>query len=146
MSPFTRYSVILSGIVLVLILSSLGEGGFKPRLWELNALLDEDPVVGAYAYDFRVLTYLNGIATLTSPRASTVEESWTLAQIDPALADMPAEDPAWAQASARLAQVERAALALLLAEPDVDSVVWALDRAWFHRHGIDLPPQAQPGP
>lgn len=146
MSPFTRYSVILSGLVLALILYSLGGGGFKPRLWELNALLDEDPAVGAYAYDFRVLTYLNGIATITSPRASTVEESWTLAQIEPALADKPAEDPAWAAASQQLARVELQAIARLLAEPDVDSVVWALDRAWFHRNGVNLPAQAQAGP
>lgn len=146
MSPFTRNSVILSAVGLLLIIVSLGSGSIIPRVWQLNALLDEEPVIGAYPYDFRVLTFLNGIVTLSSPRASTVDERWTLTQIDPALAELPAADPAWSAAARQLSETEFRAIAVLLEQPDVDSVVWSLDRAWFHRHDMDLPPQAQPGP
>jgi hypothetical protein len=59
--------------------------------------------------------------------------------IDPTLAGKPADDPAFAAARDRLQRTEFHAISLMLAEPDVGSIVWSLDRAWLNRQGIAFP-------
>ncbi|AHF04748.1 hypothetical protein MARPU_13515 [Marichromatium purpuratum 984] len=149
MLGFIRNAIILSAIALALLMLTLSWApyGLKPRLWQLNELLAQDQAVAEYPYDFRVLTFLNGVATVTSPRASTVEESRYLGWIDPTLGngDASAQAQSLRTARERLSYTELYVLQLLLSQSDVDSVVWALDRAWFNRHGVKLPPQAEPG-
>ncbi len=41
-------------------------------------------------------------------------------------------------AGERLWRQEMHAIELMISQPDVDSVIWSLDRAWYHKHGIPL--------
>lgn len=138
MDSLTRNSIIISIILFVLLIVSIGwdRFGVRPRIWELNDVLEQDPVLTNYPYHFKVLQFLNGVATLTSPHANAVPIQPFLATIDPALGGN--TDPAMINAAQRLTEVEMRAVELMTAEPDVDSVVWSLDRAWYHKHNIRL--------
>lgn len=150
MDRLTRTAVIGSGVLLVLLALSLvpwGSWSLSPRIWQLNDILKQDPTLAEYPYDFRAIEFLRGIATLTRPYDAGVPVSIFLTTIDPALAGKPPDDPAWVAAEDRLRQHEMHAISLMLAEPDVSSVMWALDRAWFGRRGIPIPsPPARPPP
>jgi hypothetical protein len=146
MDRFTRNAVIGSGVVFVLlILSVLPWGGmaFGPRIWQLNDVLKQDPVLAEYPYDFKALLFLNGIVTLTRPYDADVPINEALVAMDPTLTGKPADDPAVVAARDRLQRMEFHAIGLMLAEPDVASIVWSLDRAWLNRQGIDFPTPVQ---
>ncbi len=140
MDSLTRNSILISIVLFVLLIVSIGWGhfGVRPRIWELNDMLQQDPVLANYPYQFRVVEFLNGVATLTSPHANEVPIEPFLQTIDPALADKASNDPAIRAAAQRLTEDEMRAVTLMTSEPDVDSVVWSLDRAWYHKHGIRL--------
>ena len=140
MDSLTRNSIIISIILFVLLIFSIGwdRFGVRPRIWELNDVLEQDPVLTNYPYRFKVLQFLNGVATLTSPHANAVPIQPFLATIDPALGGKASTDQAMIAAAQRLTEAEMRAVELMTAEPDVDSVVWSLDRAWYHKHGIRL--------
>lgn len=143
MDSFTRNAIIGSGILLVLLILSVmpwGEMRFGPRIWQLNAVLKQDPVLAEYPYDFRALLFLNGIVTLTRPYDNAVPVADVLVAIDPTLAGKPANDPAVLAARDALQHHELHAIYLMLAEPDVSSVVWSLDRAWLNGKNIQAPP------
>jgi len=138
MDRLTRNAMLISTLLLVLLIISLAwNRDLAPRIWQLNALLEQDPVLINYPYDFKAVLFVNGIVTLTSPHASVAPLEPFLQTVD-VNAKMPAE---LAAARARFEQQERHVIALMLAEPDVESVEWSLDRAWYHRHGVPL---AQP--
>lgn len=140
MDRLTRTATIVSAILLALLILSLAWNrfGLTPRIWQLNALLQEDPVLAEYPYDFKAVIFLNGIVTLTSPHASEVPVEPFLRAVDPSLADKSPQDPAMLAAGQRFWRQELRAIELMTAQPDVDSVNWSLDRAWYHRHGIRL--------
>jgi hypothetical protein len=140
MDRLTRNSIIISAILLVLLIVSLAFNRYemRPRVWQLNELLDEDPVLSEYPYDFRVLLFLNGIVTLTSPHASEVPIQPFLIKIDPSLEGKPVGDPAMVAAERRFREMEMRAIQLMVAQPDVDSVLWSLDRAWYHEQAVPL--------
>jgi hypothetical protein len=142
MDRFTRNAVIGTGVLVVLLILSLlpwGGMAFGPRIWQLNAVLERDPVLAEYPYNFKALLFLNGIVTLTRPYDADVPMDEALVAIDPTLVGKSADDPAFAAARDRLQRTEFHAIGLMLAEPDVGSMVWSLDRAWLNRHGIAFP-------
>ena len=142
MDRFTRNAVIGSGVLVVLLILSLlpwGGMAFGPRIWQLNAVLERDPVLAEYPYDFKALLFLNGIVTLTRPYDADVPMDDALVAMDPTLAGKPADDPAFTAARDRLQRTEFHAIGLMLAEPDVGSIVWSLDRAWLNGQGIAFP-------
>ncbi|WP_296702180.1 hypothetical protein [Thiocapsa sp. UBA6158] len=142
MDRFTRNAVIGSGVLVVLLILSLlpwGGMAFGPRIWQLNAVLERDPILAEYPYDFKALLFLNGIVTLTRPYDADVPMDDALVAMDPTLAGKPADDPAFTAARDRLQRTEFHAIGLMLAEPDVGSIVWALDRAWLNGRGIAFP-------
>jgi hypothetical protein len=144
MDRFTRNVVIGSGALLVLLGFSLapwGEWKMSPRIWQLNDVLSRDAMLAEYPYDFKAVLFLNGIVTLTRPYEAGVPVAAVLAAMDPTLAGKPMDDPAFAAAEDRLRRHEMHAIMVMLAEPDVDSVIWSLDRAWLNRRGIPLPGQ-----
>ncbi|EGV15921.1 hypothetical protein [Thiocapsa marina] len=146
MDRFTRNAVIGSGVITVLlILSVLPWGGmaFGPRIWQLNDVLKQDPILAEYPYEFKALLFLNGIVTLTRPYDAGIAMNEVLMAMDPTLAGKPADDPAVVAARDRLQRMEFHAIGLMLAEPDVDSIVWSPDRAWLNRQGIDFAPPVQ---
>jgi len=142
MDRLTRNAILISAVLLVLLIVSLAwNRDLAPRIWQLNTLLEQDPVLMNYPYDFKAVLFVNGIVTLTSPHASEMPLEPFLQTVDPSLKEKTAQDPAVEAARARFEQQERHVIALMLAEPDVESVEWSLDRAWYHRHGLQL---AQP--
>lgn len=140
MDRLNRNAIIISAIILILLVLSMAwhRIDMTPRIWKLNETLKQDPVLAAYPYEFRALLFLNGIVTLTSPHASEMPLEPFLVQIDPTLAGKAADDPAMRAASDRFRAHEMHAIQVMLAEPDVESVVWALDRAWYQKQGIKL--------
>jgi hypothetical protein len=143
MDRLTRTSIIISGLLLILLVVSLtlNRYGARPRVWELNEMLRQDPVLATYPYEFRVVLFLNGVATLTSPHGNELPIEPFLKVVAPALAGQASDAVALAAAEEQFRQHEMRAIELLTAEQDVTSVVWALDRAWYHDHHIPL---AQP--
>ncbi|NEV64149.1 hypothetical protein [Thiorhodococcus minor] len=140
MDRLTRNSIIISAILLVLLIVSLAasQNELRPRVWQLNELLEDDPVLANYPYDFRVLLFLNGIVTLTSPHASEAPLEPFLAKVDPRVADKPAGSPEMRAAGQRFREVEMRAIQVMVSQPDVESVVWALDKAWYHKNKVPL--------
>ena len=125
MDSLTRNSIFISIILFVLLVVSIGwdRFGVRPRIWELNEMVEQDPVLANYPYHFKVVQFLNGVATLTSPHANEVPIQPFLETIDPALAGKASTDPALIAAAQRLTEAEMRAVELMTAEPDVDSVV-----------------------
>lgn len=143
MDRFTRNALIGSGLLLILLIISLvpwNRVGLTPRIWQLNAVLEQDPMLASYPYPFRALLLANGILTLTRPYDASVPVTVFLAAIDPGLAEKPAQAPEVRAAEEQLRRHEMHAILLMLAEPDVDSVIWSLDRAWLRARGVPLPP------
>ncbi|MFD2113710.1 hypothetical protein [Thiorhodococcus fuscus] len=140
MDRLTRNSIIISAGLFLFLIATLAwdRYGAAPRVWQLNTLLKEDPVLAQSPYRFRATVFLNGIVTLTSPLADMVSIETYVKTVDPSLADKPADDGALQAAEHAFRETELRAIAVMLAEPDVDSVVWALDRAWYHKHGVRL--------
>ncbi|EXJ13760.1 hypothetical protein [Imhoffiella purpurea] len=140
MDRLTRNSIIISAFLLVFLIVTLAwqRFGMTPRVWQLNDVLEADPVLSQAPYRFRVLVFLNGIATLSSPHADLVPLETYVKAADPALAERPADDAEVVAAERAFRESELRAIAVLLAQPDVDSVVWSLDRAWYHKHGVRL--------
>ncbi|MBK1719583.1 hypothetical protein [Thiocystis violacea] len=141
MDRLTRNSIIISVALFILLIVSLAWNNYelRPRVWQLDEVLDEDPVLSNYPYDFRVLVFLNGIVTLSSPNGGGEAPIQPfLIKTDPALADKTAESAEMAAAERHFREIEMRAIQLMLAQPDVDSVLWSLDRAWYHRHRVPL--------
>lgn len=140
MDRLTRNAILLSALLLLLLILSLAwnQFGITPRIWQLNALLKEDPVLADYPYDFRAVLFFNGIATLTNPTAGSVPAEPFLTRIDPELTGQAPDDDLMGVARERFRRHEMRAIELMVSQPDVESVVWSLDRAWYHKHGIPL--------
>lgn len=138
----TAGRVTLAVIALIVLLLVLYGRNLTPRIWEMNAMLRDDPVLAAYPYNFRVVNFLNGIATLTRPYTDSSGPKAFLAKVDPTLAGLGADDPAMRSAEQALKEKEYRAIGLLLDQPDVDSVIWFLDQAWYTRNKVPLPAEA----
>ena len=140
MDRLTLTSIIASAAFLIFLIVSLTwhNDELRPRVWQLNEVLEQDPVLAEYPYDFKVLLFLNGVVTLTSPQASEAPLRPFLNRIDPSLADKPADAPEVVEAERRFRAIEMQAIKVMISQPDVDSVVWSLDRAWYHKNRVPL--------
>jgi len=140
MDRLTLTSIIASAAFLIFLIVSLTwhNDELRPRIWQLNEVLEQDPELAEYPYDFKVLLFLNGVVTLTSPQASDVPLRPFLNRIDPSLADKPADAPEVVEAERRFRAIEMQAIRVMLSQPDVESVVWSLDRAWYHKNRVPL--------
>lgn len=92
----------------------------------------------AYPYQFRVLRLENGVATMTTPRSPQVPVYRMIRAIDPNLKPRDTRDPEFVAAEKALAAVQEEARRIVLAQPDVKSVKWELDRNWLIDHGIPV--------
>ncbi|NEX22670.1 hypothetical protein G3480_20565 [Thiorhodococcus mannitoliphagus] len=138
MDRLTRNSIIISAILLVLLIISLSvsQNELRPRVWQLNELLEKDPVLASYPYQFRVLLFLNGVVTLTSPHASEVPLEPFLAKVDPKAAGKPKDSPEMRAAEQHFREIEMRAIQVMVSQPDIRSVVWSLDKAWYHKNRV----------
>lgn len=140
MDRLTLTSIIASAAFLIFLIVTLTwhNDELRPRVWQLNEVLEQDPMLAEYPYDFKVLLFLNGVVTLTSPQASEAPLRPFLNRIDPSLADKPADAPEVVEAERRFHAIEMQAIKVMISQPDVDSVVWSLDRAWYHKNRVPL--------
>jgi hypothetical protein len=137
MDRFTRnYLIILGTIVAIVLIAWLAS--LNPRVWELNDLLEEDPQLSRYPYQFEVLSLDNGVATLTTPRSPQVPAVRFLGILYPQLANKQANNPDVIAAQKELADHQARAKELILAQPDVSRVRWQIDRTWYTEHGVML--------
>lgn len=139
MDSFTRnYSIVVALIVLALLgwwLSSI----WQPRVWELNEVLESDPTLVEYPYQFKVRSLDDGVATLSTPRNFKVPAIRFLGIIRPELADLEQNHPKVVEAQQDLIDHQKRAQDLILSQPDVERVEWALDLAWLRDHGVEVP-------
>jgi hypothetical protein len=135
MDRFTRNYLIFLGL--------LGAGAlawwissWNPRVGEINDLLEADPKLSAYPYQFRVVSLEKGIAKISSPRSFDVPVIKFLAAIRPDLAHKPQDHPEVMAAQAELATHQKRAGKLVQEQADVKQVRWTLDRDWWAERGV----------
>ena len=139
MDRFTRsYSMVLGLFALAAVALWL-HSTWQPRVWEINRMLEADPLVANYPYQFRVLSLENGVATLLTPRSPAIPASQFIPILYPQLAGKDQDDPAMIKAQADLVASQRRAMDLVGALPDVQSVAWTLDLRWLSDHGVQAP-------
>lgn len=135
MDRFTRnYSIGLGLFLLALLVWWLSH--LNPRIGEINGILQADPLLSAYPYQFRVASLENGVAELTTPRSFEVPVMKFLVTIQPGLRGKPQDHPDMAAAQADLVKRQKHAHALVLEQADIKSVRWVLDRGWYAERGI----------
>ena len=138
MDTFTRnYSTGLASLALGLVLFWL-YSLWTPRVWELNEMLEADPVVAAYPYAFRVTEFSDGVAILSTPRSFAFPAVLFLPVLYPELAHLAQDDPRMVAAQQRLIDAQKGAMERVLEQSDVRQVRWVLDVGWLADHGIQV--------
>lgn len=141
--PFPRIGprglVVAAVAVAIVLLVFYYREALTPRSAQLNAMLRDDPVVAAFPYRPRVVSFLGGVVSVTRPYSDASGPAAFLAHIDPSLRNLPPDAPAVRAAEQALRDFEMHVFALLVDQPDVDSLTWWLDRAWYSRNRVPLP-------
>ncbi|NCC28201.1 MAG: hypothetical protein EOM22_08665 [Gammaproteobacteria bacterium] len=140
MDRFTRIYSIAIGVVVIGALAVWIASAWKPQVWELDQVLEADPLVSSYPYRFRVVSFENGVATISTPRSFDVPAYRFLAIIHPNLTNKADNDPQVIAAQQDLIDHQKRAQGLILAQPGVDSVEWQLDTQWLAARGITVSP------
>lgn len=139
MDSFTRnYSIAL----VLLLLVGLGlwvKSAWQPRVWELDEVLTADAELADYPYQFRVVAFDNGVATVSSPRSFDIPAIRFLGIIHPELANAAQDDPRMLAAQQGLIDHQKRAQGLILAQPGVTDMRWQLDVKWLADHGVTVP-------
>lgn len=137
LDPFTRrYLAVLliaGAVALVWWMS-----GLDSRVGQLNDLLQADPQLAAYPYQFRVLSLDDGVAEMSSPRSAQVPVVQFLRIVYPELGHTSVTDDAMMAAQDRLASLQSHAGKLVAGQPDVQSIRWSIDKKWYAYHGVYL--------
>ena len=136
MDSFTRNYSILLGAILVGLLDWWLSSIWHPRVWEINEMLESDPELADYVYQFRVVDFDDGLAILSTPRSFDVPAMRFLEIVQPELAGKAQDDPAMIVAQQDLIDHQKRAQGLVLALPDVQRVDWRLDVQWLADHGV----------
>jgi hypothetical protein len=136
MDRFTRIYATVLGAAVVLGLALWVASAWQPRVWQINDLLASDPELSEYAYQFRVLSVDDGVASISTPRSFEVPAYRYLQIIHPGLTGKTQDDPAMAAAQQELVDHQKRAMELVQGLPDVVRVEWELDTRWLADHGI----------
>lgn len=138
MDKFTRnYSIVL-GVVVVALLAWWISSLWQPQVWEINEVLDADPELADYPYQFRVKRLDNGVAVLSTPRNFQVPAVRFLEVIHPELAGLAQDDPKMVSAQQSLIDHQKRTQGLVLSQPGVERVDWELDVQWLADHGVQV--------
>jgi len=137
MDRFTRNYLIGLGVI-ALLGAAWWLTTLDFRAGELNRILDDDPLVAGYVYQFRVRSVQNGVAEMYTPRSAEVSAMRFLGLVRPELKRLGSEDAEMIAAEQELARVQAHARSLILEQPDVDRVRWVLDRGWYEGRGVVL--------
>lgn len=108
------------------------------RAKALNELLQQHEELSNYPYTFRVLKVEDSVAMMASPRSSQVSVLHALPLIYPQLKYRSPDDPETIKAQKELADHQAMAAELIRSQPDIETVQWQIDKAWFSQHGIDV--------
>ena len=141
MDRFTRIYSIAIGVVVIGALAVWIASAWKPQVWELDQVLEADPLVSSYPYRFRVVSFENGVATISTPRSFDVPAYRFLAIIHPNLTNKADNDPQVIAAQQELIDHQKRAQGLILAQAQVESVEWQLDTQWLAARGISVSPK-----
>jgi hypothetical protein len=139
MDRFTRNYLIGLGAALGILAILWFASNWHPEAGRLNELLQADRDLAAYPYPFRVVSVNDGVALMSSPRSFEVPVVRFLAVVKPGLAGKADNDPEVMAAQAELARHQKRAQKLVQDQPEVRSVRWVLDKAWYAERGIYLP-------
>lgn len=135
MDTFTRrYLMLLGALAAIGAVWWLSQLDFSAG--SLNRVLEADERLAAYPYRFRVVSVEQGMAVMLTPRSPQLPATKFLPLFQPELAGLANDDPALVAAQQELAELQAHARALVLAQPDVESVRWELDRRWFEQRGV----------
>lgn len=137
MDRMTRNYLIIIGITGLLVVAAWLPS-LNPRVWELNDLLENDPQLSNYPYQFRVQFIKGKMAHITSPRSPKVPAVRFLAIIFPNLSGKSDNNPDVIQAQKELGAIQSRAKKLILDQPDISKVRWVIDQSWYSQHGIML--------
>ncbi len=135
MDKFLRVYLIILGVILLVVLVAVFYE--SPQIRALNGLLKDEAVLVEYPYQFRVLDFDDGVATVSTPRAANFDAFRALRILFPELAQVPDDSPRLYEAQQKLARVQSVAAEVVNASPDVDRVVWNLDERWLRNNGIN---------
>jgi TRAP-type C4-dicarboxylate transport system permease small subunit len=133
---FTRIYTIVIALVIIGALVLWVGSAWKPGVWELNRLLESDPQLATYPYQFRVVSLDSGVATISTPRSFELPAIRFLEIIHPNLANKADNDPEVVAAQQTLIDHQKRAQGLILAQPQVESVRWELDTQWLAARGV----------
>ncbi|MBK1720672.1 hypothetical protein [Thiocystis violacea] len=136
MDRFTRNYSILLGVVIVVAIFFGIKSAWQPAVWGLDDVLVSDPTLASYPYQFRVRSFKNGVAVISTPRSFDIPAIRFLEIINPKVAGKTQDDPAMIEAQQDLINHQKRAMGLILAQPDVKSVDWELDTQWLADHGV----------
>jgi len=139
MDNFTRNYTVVLGLIVLGLLGWWAKSAWQPQVWDLNDVLESDPVITDYPYQFRVVGFDDGVATLSTPRSFQVPAMRFLQIIHPELNGIDQADPKMIAAQQDLIDHQKRAQGLILSQPGVDSVTWKLDVHWLADHGVQVP-------
>lgn len=130
-----NYLIFLIVLVVGLLVLVLYE---DPRVSKLNGLLEKDVEITDFPYPFRVISVVDGVATLSTPRSTDVPVAQVLGILFPKVAGRAPNSVEFQRAQQHLATVQTRVRELILAEPTIARVSWQLDRNWLSQHGLVL--------
>jgi hypothetical protein len=136
MDRFTRNYSIAIGMLVIVALSFWLKSSWQPQVWDINSVLESDQMLTKYPYQFKVRTFENGVAVISTPRSPAFPAIQFLELIHPQLADKAQDDPAMIAAQQELIDHQKRAMGLVLAQPGVTKVDWELDVRWLADHGV----------
>ncbi len=134
---FTRNYLIFLGLVAAAVLGAW-LATRDSRVGDINEILETDEQLSGYAYPFRVMALSNGEAQLSTPRSFQVPVIRFLGIIHPELQGKPQDHPGVVAAQEELVLHQKRAGKLVQDQPDVRTIRWVLDEAWYADRGLRL--------
>lgn len=128
------YAGILGAILLIWVMAWLLT--LDGRLGEIDDMLEDDPELAAYPYQFRSLEINDRTAVISTPRSTSLPAVRFLGIIKPGLAHKSEQDPAVIAAQKELATLQSKVRKLVTSRTDIDKVRWRLDKEWYANRGI----------
>jgi hypothetical protein len=125
-------------VVLLIALSLVGLWFMKQDSTAnyLNGVLRVEPAIQAYPYNFHVIKFENGIATMSTPRSAQVSVLHFFKYAFPNLDIANPDSETMIQAQKQLADVQEKAAKIVKSQPMVKEIQWEIDRDWYKSHGI----------
>jgi hypothetical protein len=124
-------AILLSGFIAWLL-------SLDSRLGEIKEMLQNDPELTAYPYQFQALAIEGRTAVMSTPRSTNLPAVRFLGMIKPSLANKSEQDPAVIAAQKELGRLQSKVRKLVTSREDIDRVRWQLDKDWYASRGIML--------